>query len=296
MKAGRTVLLSIATLVIFPLLQAVPVADDAEALRLLRQAGVARTIREDLQESLQLLKRAAETAQSDSVRGRVLVETALVRWMRLESPLVIRKLLVQATALIGPPGTEHAQLPGPFRRVWKSASRGKVSSGIRKKRFQVDVTATGMASADSRFAAAYGRWQFMPEARLSVTVYKGWKTWVSYSSFTFSSMLPVIGVELNGFQRFTALGLAWERSLGRRLSFSLYGGIEWAAFKEQATAELVQDTCLGFRAGTGLKWRISPTIHVLTSLGYGFVSKDIGGGRSLRPDGLRLSTGLGIRF
>jgi len=299
MTARRGVCLLSLWLLSGALLCPAPPPDDAEALELVRRAGAAFSIEENYQKALDLLRQAGETAQSNAVKGRVLVETAHVRWMRLESPTVIRELLRQASMLIGPPGEEYKHLPEHFRKLWRQAFQGKVRTEAYKKRFFMDfhfeVLATGLASADANFADAYGRFNFMPEARLAIAFYKGWQLWAGYSSFSFQSVLPVIDVELEGFQRFITLGLAWEHDIGKRMAFNLGGGLEWVSFEERASMERVQDKCVGLRVRADLKWRVSSGFYLLASLGYGMARKEIAG-RTFRPGGLRLGTGLGLRF
>lgn len=296
MKPAKLSCLLAACLLVTLPLRADTVRDDSEALKLLNQAGIAYTIEENFDKALDLLIKAGDAAVSESVRGRILLETAYVRWMRLESPMVVRDLLARAAKRIDPAAESYSRFPQAFLRLWKKAARsGPIRIGPRRKRFQLEMLATGLASADSHFTDAFGRWQFLPEMRLHVSLFKDWRIWLSYSTFSFSGILPVIDVELEGFQRFIALGIAWERSLGKRLALRLGGGMEWVTFEERAAMEEVGDNCVGFRFKADIKLRISSGFYWVSGLGYGLASKKIGE-RTLRPDGLRLGTGLGVRF
>lgn len=296
MKPGKFSCLLAACLLAALPLRADTTRDDSEALKLLRQAGIAYSIEENFDKALDLLITAGDAAASESLRGRILLETAYVRWMRLESPGVVRDLLARASALIGPPAAGEARFPEAFQRLWKKAVRsGPVRTTPRRRRFHLEVLATGLANADAQFVDFYGRWQFMPEISLGISPLKGWWIWGSYSTFSFSGVLPVIDVELRGFQRFFTLGVAWERSLGKHLALSLGGGVEWVAFEERAQVEAVTENIMGFRLRADLRWQFSRGFYLSAGLGYGSASGEYEQ-RTLRADGFRLGTGLGVRF
>lgn len=296
MKPGKLSCLLFAFLLIVLPLRADTIRDDAEALKLLNQAGIAYSIEENYDKALDLLVKAVDLAVTEPVRGRILLETAYVRWMRLESPLVVRDLLARASRRIDPAAEEYTRFPQAFLRLWKKAARsGPVRTGPRRERFQLEVVAVGMASADTQFTAFYGRWQFMPEVRLGISPLKNWWVWGSYSTFSFSGVLPVIEVELEGFQRFLVLGVAWEHSLGRQLALRLGGGVEWMTFEERASMEEVSENLMGFRLQADLRWRFSRGFYLCAGLGYGAASGEYAE-RTLRPGGFRLGTGLGVRF
>lgn len=269
-----------------------PVPDDDTALQLLEQAKSAFAIGEDPNKALDLLSQAEIVAQSDVVMGKVLLETAYIRWMRLESPALVRELLSRAAARIGPPGREYDSYPQAFRRIWRDASREKTGS---RRRFQLEILLNLFNSADSRFSAAYGRGQLLPEIRLAFAVFGNWQVWGSFSSFSFSETLPVIEVELKGYQSFAALGLGWEYSINNRLALNLAAGVEWVRFQEKAPLEQVRESCMGLKARAGLRWRFSPDFYL--SAGVGFDKARITlEQRSVRPGGWSLGAGLGFRF
>jgi len=212
--------------------------------------------------------------------------------MRLESPALVRELLSRVAARLGPPGREHDQYPQAFRRIWRDASREKTGS---RRRFQLELLLNLFSSTDSRFTAAYGRGQLLPEIRLAFTVSGNWQVWGSFSSFSFSETLPVIEVELKGYQSFAALGLGWEHSLNNRLALNLSAGMEWVRFQEKASLEQVRESCMGLKARAGLQWRFSPALYFSAGIGFDNARVTLEQ-RSVRPGGWSLGAGLGLRF
>lgn len=270
-----------------------PPDDDAAALDLIAQAKNVFRLENDSRRALDLLARAETLAQADAVKGRALLESAYIRWMRLESPLVIQSLLSRVVALIGLPGREHDEYPESFRALWKRAARKK--AGVRRQRIELELLLNALSCADSRFAGAYGRWHLTPEIRLAGTVFRNWNVWASFSSFGFSGTLPVIQVDLWGYQRFAALGIGWQYALRERLQLSLSLGVEQVWFEERANMEEVNGSCLGWRARVDLKRRIFRAIHLVAGIGYRSAHAVLER-RRVQPGGWSLGAGLGWRF
>ena len=271
--------------------QAAP--DDDTAKKLLREAQGVLSRDMDSVAAQRLLERAMVEAVSNEIKGRVLLEIAYVAWFRMEPIARVRELLGKAVSRIGPPTQDDETYTEEFLKQWKRVARK--GAAPRSRHFRIDGAVNKMAAVDNRFVTAYGRWHTLPELRLAIRVHSHLFAWVSGASFSFSGTLPVVDREVNGFQKFLAVGGGWAGELSRNFSFFITAGPQMTWVEENSRIDQVSGNYLGFLVRADLEWYHKSGFFLFLTAGYGGASFEWSG-RRLRSGGARVGGGMGVNF
>lgn len=265
--------------------------DDDGAKKLLLEAQLVMDRDKEPAAAQRLLDRALSEAVTDLVKGRIILEIAYLSWFRLEPTDRVRELLARAVSLIGAPDGTGRIYPEGFLKLWRKEFRPRRKPG--RRRLRADAAWNIMASADNRLANAYGRWHMLPELRLAVRVQSQWFAWVSASMCAFSATLPIVERQVDGSQRFLALGAARELKLGRRTYLFLALGPQMTWIEEKSQLDIAEKSQLGFLVRIDLEWRHHSGFFIFLTAGYGGASLQWSE-RDVRSGGARVGGGLGM--
>lgn len=157
------------------------------------------------------------------------------------------------------------------------------------------LTVSYLGKADSGFKEVYGSGGVLPGLRFEAMVWKGVSLYGSYGFFSKKGATPVLGQEARTTQHFISAGAAWRRALGKKLEWSIYGGLLYVSYREEALGDRISGGAPGVEIGASLGCKVSERFFLYPFASY-LAAGDTVEGVDVKLGGFQAGVGAGIRF
>jgi len=172
------------------------------------------------------------------------------------------------------------------------ASTGWALAG---ENFQLRFTGNYLVPADSGYKDIYGKSMFYPEFKAGYAFSSNFYLWAGYGFLNRTGETPVLKLEAKSSQSFISLGLGYLGAFSDAFGYFAELGLANASYKEEAMGVEESGSVLGFRADLGLTYAVASPLFISLEAGYISTSKKVNS-VTIKPGGLKLGLGLGLRF
>jgi hypothetical protein len=170
-----------------------------------------------------------------------------------------------------------------------------LAASVPAKSLSLALTVSYLGKTDSGFKEVYGAGGILPGLRFEAGVWKGLSLYCSYDYFSKKGTTPALGQEAKTREHFLSVGAAWKGALGEKLDWSLFGGLLYVSYREEALDEKVTGNAMGAEIGAGLDYRISSGLFLFPYASY-MAANDTVGEIDVKLGGFKAGVGLGLRF
>lgn len=157
------------------------------------------------------------------------------------------------------------------------------------------LTVSYLGKSDSGFKEVYGSGGILPGLRFEAVVWKGLSLYVAYGYFSKKGTTPVLKQEAKTAQHFISAGAAWRGALGEKLDWSLYGGLLYVSYREEALGDKITGGAPGVEIGASLGYKVSSRFFLFPFASY-LAAGDTVRQVDVKLGGFQAGVGAGIRF
>ena len=146
-----------------------------------------------------------------------------------------------------------------------------------QQKFMVTVSGSMLFPADGGYKDVYGSSVFYPELKLAYKALNDFYVWAGYGLVSASGETVELKMAAKSSQHFISLGAGYNGSISPKLEYLVDLGAFYVGYKEEALAEEVDDSAVGFRADGSLIYRLGKNFFAGLTLGYLTASDNIMG-------------------
>jgi hypothetical protein len=170
-----------------------------------------------------------------------------------------------------------------------------LAAALPARNLSLALTASYLGKADGGFKEVYGAGGVLPGLRFEAAVWKGLSLYGAYGYFGKTGATPVLKQEAKTRQHFLAAGAAWRGALAPRLDWTVYTGLLYVIYNEEALGETITGSAPGVEIGASLDCKISPRLFLFPFAAY-MLASDTVMGNAIKLGGFKAGLGAGIRF
>lgn len=170
-----------------------------------------------------------------------------------------------------------------------------LATSLPAKSISLALTVSYLGKADGGFKEVYGTGGVLPGLRVETGIWKGLSLYGSYGFFAKTGTTPVLAAKAKTTQHFIAAGAAWRGVLAEKMDWSVYAGLLYVIYHEEALGKKVTENAPGAEIGASLEYKISSQLFLFPFAAY-MLANDTVDGTGIKLGGFQAGVGAGIRF